>query len=399
MTDADKKRIYVALPNTGWIHRSTTRSLLDMVRVNSEKYDLFFAFSEDKPIDSNRNKIVRDFLESDVGFDYLLFMDSDNPPRKGVDPLELVELDKDIISLPTPIWYEASIKMGKEAVVWNVYNYDKNADKWFENKDRKGDPLTEIDAAGTGCMLIARRVLEKVKPAFIRKWDEHGVAVQGSDLLFCKRAKEAGFKVWTHYGYPCSHFKEIDVTDYYVHQRQRDVGFANLPNINTPEYWDEQWEERGERLYPFYDEIAARVNGGPVLDYGCGRGDLLGKLGDRAVGVDISRKAVEICESRGLRAKLIEPGGMPETNGSRWGTIVCTEVLEHVDDDAGLITKFFEHTNHLIYTVPHNCLPPGLEPEHRRVYTADTVKRITPHLKSVKKSGDYLMVEAKRDGD
>ena len=90
MTDADKKRIYVALPNTGWIHRSTTRSLLDMVRVNSEKYDLFFAFSEDKPIDSNRNKIVRDFLESDVGFDYLLFMASDNPPRKGVDPLELV---------------------------------------------------------------------------------------------------------------------------------------------------------------------------------------------------------------------------------------------------------------------------------------------------------------------
>ena len=73
-----------------------------------------------------------------------------------------------------------------------------------------------MDAFGTGCFLVARRVFEDEemqKAPFERKLYLDGRVHKGNDMSFCERARERGFEIWTHYGYPCRHFVEIDLLE------------------------------------------------------------------------------------------------------------------------------------------------------------------------------------------
>ena len=302
--------------------------------------------------------------------------------------MDLLELPGDIIGLPTPMWRNEFVPAGKIPIEWNVYEWLPELDSWKGKPPGRG--LQEVDAVGSGSVIIHRRVLECVKPLFERTYDEWGVAQQGSDLRLCLRAREAGFKVFCHWDYPCHHIKTVDLLDVDRAMRYRDISGANLPQINTEEEWDARWAEREDREYPFHEYIANQVAGERVLDFGCGIGTLLAKLGPLAEGMDISPKAVERCKARGLKASVgTEPKGY-------WDAIVCTEVLEHLDDDVGMLEKFFDCTKRVIYSVPNDCLPPGLEPEHRRVYTAEYVERITPHIKGIRDYGEFMVVEASR---
>ncbi|KKM60632.1 hypothetical protein LCGC14_1539850, partial [marine sediment metagenome] len=46
-----------------------------------------------------------------------------------------------------------------------------------------------------------------------RIWNSDGTVDVGSDYNFCRKAKELGFRVWTHYDYPCRHFNEMDLIE------------------------------------------------------------------------------------------------------------------------------------------------------------------------------------------
>ena len=378
-----------AIPTTGNIHMRVFEAFLESTQEPCG-HEIGIMVTPGKPVENTRNISVMTFLEEENEHDYLLFVDSDNPPRKN--PMELVELDKDVMVIPTPMWRSdvADLDMGHFPWNWSTYDYVPERDVWEQHRPHDG--LQEIDAGGTGCMIIARRVLEHpaMRAPFMRKWTEDGIDHRGSDLLFCKRAKEAGFTIWTHYDYVCSHFKEIDLLDVIRVMNQRDISQANRPNINTASYWNGEWEKRGERILPVYEWIAKKVGGKRVLDFGCGRGDLLAMLGTRAIGVDHAPSAIRVCRERGFIAECSDnPAG-------NWDAIVSTQVLEHADDDRGLLEMFFRHTNLVIYSVPNNCLPPGVEPEHRRVYTTDYVERMTPHFKRWHDFGHYLVVEAER---
>jgi len=75
--------------------------------------------------------------------------------------------------------------------------------------------LTEVDAIGTGCIMIARRVLEDVKAPFMNVYDENGIRKAGLDLEFCKKAKSKGYKVWAHLDHICSHWTDVDLRQVY----------------------------------------------------------------------------------------------------------------------------------------------------------------------------------------
>ncbi len=56
--------------------------------------------------------------------------------------------------------------------------------------------LQEVGAVGTGAILIRRHVLEAMEPPWFESThDERGVNV-GEDVLFCEKARDAGFRVW-----------------------------------------------------------------------------------------------------------------------------------------------------------------------------------------------------------
>ena len=145
-------------------------------------------------------------------YNYWLSIDADNPPIDN--PLDLVELDKDIIGLPTPVWHFTEKKKGERPIYWNAYDYVPEEDAYKEHLPRTG--LQKVDAIGTGCFLIARRVFENPemrKAPFERKLLEDGRVNKGNDISFCERARGQGFEIYSHYDYPCMHFNELELNE------------------------------------------------------------------------------------------------------------------------------------------------------------------------------------------
>lgn len=191
--------VLVTCCNQAWIHKGVVFSLMKLVQDPRVKIIL----PTHRPYENSLNLVVKDFLAGD--YDFWLNIDDDNPPMKN--PLDLLYLDKDIIGFPTPVW--ANMKKGDQP-----YYYNSMIDKEEGWIPAIGTGLTEVDAVGSGCMLIARRVIEKTpKPLFMRQYDKDGVVEMGHDYLFCRKAKSQGFKVWTHFDYPCFHFNELEINE------------------------------------------------------------------------------------------------------------------------------------------------------------------------------------------
>lgn len=200
------KSVLITVPNTKWIHKTVVHALL-MLR-EDRRYSIMIKFPSARPYENNLNQIVRDFL--DGGYDFWLSIDSDNAPINN--PLDLVEMDKDVIGLPTPIWHFKNEKNGERPIYWNGYDYAPEDFAYREHLPREG--LQKVDAIGTGCFLIARRVFLDPKMqqgAFVRKLNMDGSVDRGNDISFCERAREQGFEIYCHYGYPCNHFAELNL--------------------------------------------------------------------------------------------------------------------------------------------------------------------------------------------
>ena len=54
---------------------------------------------------------------------------------------------------------------------------------------------------------------EMRKGVFTRTLYEDGRVDKGTDISFCERARKQGFEIYTHYGYPCRHFNEIEINE------------------------------------------------------------------------------------------------------------------------------------------------------------------------------------------
>lgn len=208
IVNSDKKRICIAVPNEGWIHKHVAFSLM-RIQLDT-RYKVRIMLPTHSPSDNNRHHIFNDFLQG--GEDYLLCIDSDNPPMNN--PLDLVELDKDFIACPTPVYYNNIKKRGDRPYYWNVYKYNEAEDGY--NEWPVQEKLQKVDAVGSGCILYSRRVLEHPemrKGANQRSLNEDGTVHKGGDIMFCERARANGFEVWAHYSYPCRHFNEVELIE------------------------------------------------------------------------------------------------------------------------------------------------------------------------------------------
>jgi hypothetical protein len=146
-----------------------------------------------------------DFLDN--GDDFWLSMDDDNPPLNN--PLDLVGEDLDIVGFPTPVWH--SKVPGDRPWYFNALR--EVEDGWKPVEIKGG--LQEVDAIGTGCFLIARRVMKamRLEKPFMRQWKPNGRVDVGCDYSFCQRAKKRGFRIWVHSDYTCDHFNELPLTE------------------------------------------------------------------------------------------------------------------------------------------------------------------------------------------
>lgn len=199
------KKVLITIPNTKWIHKTVVHALL-LLQMD-KRYSIRIELPSARPYENNLNQIIRTFL--DGKYDFWLSIDTDNAPIKN--PLDLIELNKDIIGLPTPIWHFTN-KKKERPIYWNGYDYVSEDHAYREHLPREG--LQKVDAIGTGCFLIARRVFldpDLQIGAFIRKLNMDGSVDRGNDISFCERARNKGFEIYCHYDYPCNHFTELNL--------------------------------------------------------------------------------------------------------------------------------------------------------------------------------------------
>ena len=198
-----KKNILVAVLN----QNSITTNLADSLRHigNNIDYDVEIEFHDDRPISNNRNIIVQRFLAHEK-YDYLLMIDSDIVPPPSI--INLADYQKDIIAATCFMWRQGAIM----PVVFN-----RKSDGTYTQIDiTDKDGIQEVDAVGTGCIMLSRKVLEAIQSPFLNEYDTDGIKLYGLDIAFCKRAKEKGFKVYANLDYVCDHWITMNLKTLYA---------------------------------------------------------------------------------------------------------------------------------------------------------------------------------------
>lgn len=146
------------------------------------------------------------------------------------------------------------------------------------------------------------------------------------------------------------------------------------PNPNTPKAWDSLW--KGIGLSQAKDvwiqarlEIVATLipEGVSVIDLAAGPGFIRHRLSPHSLytPVDFSPESLKLCEVPGILAPCTE---VPVPDDS-YHTVLCMEILEHLDDLRPLILEAVRiATFQVIVTVPDNRLPPEQFNMHRRTW-------------------------------
>jgi len=162
-------------------------------------------------------------------------------------------------------------------------------------------------------------------------------------------------------------------------------------DVNTQEYWDRLWT-REPREWRKYEQMFGRIaglvpRGSKVLDVGCGRGKLLGRLrAERecdVTGTDISAVAVSELAEQGIAGRVAALPEVPFADET-FDVAVATEVLEHLSDPSETLRQMcrvLRPSGLLVVSVPNDCLHPGEEVEHMHSFTkASVVRMLEPYV-------------------
>jgi hypothetical protein len=203
--------------NNGTIDALLAMDLIHVAREKGGHFDHLVQVGNVGLTTRSRNVVVKTFLET-TDADWLLMIDSDERLslqtwHKLIDAAH--DKDRPIVSglvfaaffdgedslRPVPTIYRMDPEKGLEAI--DAYPIDK---------------LIEVDATGTGCLLIHRSVLlDMQKQATPNQGKDWAWFVEGAidgtyfgeDLLFSKRLKSMGYKIFAHTGAILPHHKQF----------------------------------------------------------------------------------------------------------------------------------------------------------------------------------------------
>lgn len=157
------------------------------------------SFKYGAPFDHARNMACEDALKA--GYTWLFFLDDDvvAPPDTFA---RLSNHGADIIS---GLYYRRS-----EPILPCMMSCDAEGNAhWIEHWSPP-NTVVEVDYVGSGCLLIHRRVLERMKPPWF-VWELGREDIQedrklSEDFSFCRRAKrDHGFRIYVDTSVACTH--------------------------------------------------------------------------------------------------------------------------------------------------------------------------------------------------
>jgi hypothetical protein len=196
--------------HVGMVTEAFCRSLANMTLI--DKLILGMAVSAGPMIPVNRNIIAHQFLETECikKADWLLSLDTDhefdwNLCRVMIGVAQ--EVDADIVHIPYIVTKNLTTVMNIDGDPLMVDNIEP-------------DCIYEAPYGGTGCMLISRRILEKIKDIYkdekpyeffaygIFDTAKYGRRMIGEDFFFCGRAMDVGAKIVCYTGIKVGHVKQ-----------------------------------------------------------------------------------------------------------------------------------------------------------------------------------------------
>jgi SAM-dependent methyltransferase len=123
-----------------------------------------------------------------------------------------------------------------------------------------------------------------------------------------------------------------------------------------------------------------------VLDVGCGEGSLLQSLslaekGYELNGIDLSENAIKLAEDK-IKCGIFKVIDISKVSmDKKFDLVICSEVLEHIEDDVSAIKNIYKMSKFVIITVPIGKLgAEDLQVGHVRRYSK---KDILNKLESV----------------
>ena len=195
----DLSRIQLAVPTRGLVDWNTVVRLGQIRDANPGLPPIHYEAGR-LAVTDVRNRIAHKFLASDAHL--LLMVDDDVIPPLGI--LHMLDRDLDIVGAPYPI-----IRVEGAIPFPCALEYDTTHDTYRTLPDPFGRTgLVKVDAIGTGCMAITRRVLEHpdLRIPFRLGTDEYGQLRMSEDVQFCHMARAAGFSVWADFDQRPDHF-------------------------------------------------------------------------------------------------------------------------------------------------------------------------------------------------
>lgn len=200
--------VCVGYAHTGMVYERFMASMLMMQAAHKGRLAAIGQSSCNLPM--NRNQILHQFLSSKEAWDWLLFLDTDirfPPFTAAVLAKVAIETGADICAAPYMLTNGCS-----------TFGVEREGGGFHTQGKFKYDRAYEIAVAGTGCMLISRKILERLKEAYADKspWEFCGydrILMDGKydyesdDYSLCHRAKDIGAKIVGYTGVVLSHLK------------------------------------------------------------------------------------------------------------------------------------------------------------------------------------------------
>lgn len=204
-------KVVLGYPFAGSVHGIFARCLWELAQYESSRdaIDLEIVPSEGPYIHHNRNQLCRHALKT--GADWLLQLDVDMEfPKEIIE--RFIAHDKDIVA---GLYHRFVDGNFVSPLLFQRHPVHQK----FIAVGKTGDGLIEIDGAGTGAMMIRRKVLETIRQNhrgaspwfFFESLDDDTELTD--DLSFCNRARAEGFQIHGDCDIPISHWKRIKLTN------------------------------------------------------------------------------------------------------------------------------------------------------------------------------------------
>lgn len=218
------KLITIAFPSRGSCNPAFAHALkLMAIPRDFNTYEVLYIAGADCAV--SRNK-----LASAARGEYIFFVDDDVlPPPNAI--VKLYEHKKDFI---TGLYFARQRPHYPQ-----IHTLTKDDERRCDSViDYPKDKLIEVDACAAGCMLIKRKVFEKLKqPYFHYIPATETEPKMGEDFFFCKKLREAGIKIYCDTSVICRHIgDEFIGPQHWDIYRQR---LAQMEDMMGPEKFKE----------------------------------------------------------------------------------------------------------------------------------------------------------------